>query len=131
MSMFCQFLACSTTMTIQTYFRKEPSMPTSVSTGLSKRVVEQANKSISKALERKGEGAGRKRKATQHSDETRAKLGKYTSVHGVAAAQRHVKKEFGDLPESTLRSKKGQYTKEVATRAKRNATNKMAALVQC
>ena len=46
----------------------------------------------------KEKGAGRKRKATQHSDETRAKLGKYASVHGVAAAQRQIKKELGDLP---------------------------------
>ena len=119
-------------MSILNYFRKEPSIPTSVSTGLSERVVEQANKSVSKALERKGEGAGRKRKARQHSDETRTKLGKYASANGVAAAQRHFKKEFGDLPESTIRKYKGLYTKELATRAKRNDTNEITgtALVQ-
>ena len=77
-------------------------MPTFASTGLSESAVEEANKSVSKALERKREGAGCKRKATQHSDKMRAKLGKYTPVHGVAAAQRHFKKKFDDLPESTL-----------------------------
>ena len=36
------------------------------------------------ALESKGEGAGLKRKTTQHSDKMRAELGKYVSaVHGV------------------------------------------------
>ena len=72
------------------YFREEHSLTTSESTGLSERTVEEANKFVSKTLERKGEAAGCKRKATQHSDETRAKLGKYAAVHGVAAAQRHL-----------------------------------------
>ena len=76
----------TTTMSILNYFRKEHSLPTSESTGLSERTVEEVSKSVSKTLERKGEAAGRKRKATQHSDETRAKLGKYAAVHGVAAA---------------------------------------------
>ena len=78
----------------------------------------------------KGEAAGRKYKATQHFDETRAKLGKYAAVHGVAAAQRHFKKELGDLPESTLRKYKTLYTKELAMRDKRNDTSEITALVQ-
>ena len=106
----------TTTKSILNYFRKEHSLPTSESTGLSKRTVDEANKSVSKTLERKGEAAGRKRKATEHSDETRAKLGKYAAVHGLAAAQRHFKKELGDLPESTLRKYKTLYTKELAVR---------------
>ena len=106
----------TTTMSILNYFRKEHSLPTTESTALSERTVEEANKSGSKTLECKGEAAGRKRKATQHSDVTRAKLGKYAAVHGVAAAQRHFKKELGDLPESTLRKFKYKtlYTKELA-----------------
>ena len=105
------------------------SLPTSESTGLSKRTVEEANKSVSKTLERKGKAAGCKRKATQHS-ETRTKLGKYAAVHEVAAVQRHFKKELGDLPESTLRKYKTLYTKELAVRDKRNDTSEITALVQ-
>ena len=104
-------------------------MRTSVSTDLSERVVEQANKSVSKTLERKGEGAGRMCKAMQHSDKMRAKLGKYTSVHGVAAVQRHLEKEFVGLPESTLRKYWGLCTKEFATCAKRKDANEITSLI--
>ena len=60
----------------------------------------------------------------------RAKLGKYAAVHRVAAAQRHFKKELGDLPENTLRKYKTLYTKELAVRDKRNNTSEITALVQ-
>ena len=54
----------------------------------------------------------------------------YAAVHGVAAAQRHFKKELGDLPESTVRKYKTLYTKRACRADKRNDTSKITALVQ-
>ena len=56
-------------------FRKENSVLTVKSIDLSERNVEEANKSVSKALECKREAAGCKHKAIQHSDEMRPKVG--------------------------------------------------------
>lgn len=50
--------------------------------------------------------AGKKRKPEKHSEETRAKIGKYAAENDAAAARRHFKSELGDLPESNARKYK-------------------------
>ena len=90
------------------------------------RETEEANKRVSAALD--SSIAGKKRKPERHSEETRAKIGKYAAQNGVAAARRHFKDKMGDLPESTVRKYKNLYTTELSARSKKNDTSEITAL---
>ena len=45
----------------------------------------------------------------RYSGEERAKIGKYASIHGAAAAARYFSKTFGNIRESTVKSIKADY----------------------
>ena len=73
--------------------------------------------------------AGKKRKPEKHSEETRAKFGKYAAENGAAAARRHFKTELGDLPEISVRKYKNLYATELATRSKQTDTSVITTLL--
>ena len=70
----------------------------------------------------------RKRKATVHSEETRAKIGKFAAVNGVASARWYFKKSLGDLPESTERKYKNAYEWEASQHLKNDDSRDITAL---
>lgn len=49
----------------------------------------------------------------RYSGEERAKIGKYASIHGAAAAARYFSKTFGNIRESTVKSIKADYLQEM------------------
>ena len=89
------------------------------------RVTEEANRHVKIALN--STGTSQKRKATKHSEETRAK---YAAENGAAAAMRHFKHEMADLPESTVRKYKNLYITELSTRTKNNFSENTAFTVK-
>ena len=113
-------------MSLLKYFKKKDALPTHELTGIGRRETEEANKRVSAVLETSI--AGKKRKPEKHSEETRAKIGKYAAENGAAAARRHFKTDLGDLPESTVRKYKNLYTTELATRSKQNDTSEITTL---
>ena len=71
---------------------------------------------------------GKKHKPEKHSEETRAKIGKYVALNGAVAARRHFRSELGDLSESTVRKYKNLHTTELAARMKPNDTSEIITL---
>ena len=65
------------------------SLPTAEETGVGEKATEEANKRVTEAL--RHEKGKRKRKAMAHSEETRAKIGKFAAVNGAASARRYFK----------------------------------------
>ena len=65
-------------MSLLSYFKKVNSLPTAEETGVGEKATEEANKRVTEALRHKK--GKRKRKATAHSEETRAKIGKFAAV---------------------------------------------------
>lgn len=50
----------------------------------------------------------------RYSEEERAKIGKYASIHGAASAARHFSKKLGSIiSESTVKSIKADYLQEM------------------
>ena len=90
-------------MSLLWYFAKVNVVPTVEETGSGEKLTAEANKCVTEVLEWQGLGQStRKRRAAVHSEEARAKIGKYASINGTASAMRHFKKELGDLPESIV-----------------------------
>ena len=75
-------------------------LPTAKDTAIGEESTAAANKHVAEVLCR--DMGCRKRKATIYYAELRAKIGKYAAVNGTALAQKHFKKELGDLLESTV-----------------------------
>ena len=97
--------------TLFKYFKKQ-SLPTSSETGLPEAVTRGANDAVRSVLEEERSGTssmGRKRKYTQYTPESRAKIAKYATQCGNTAAVKHFTKEFPTLGESTVRLFKKQY----------------------
>ena len=68
-------------MSLLRYFAKANVVPTAEETGIGEKPIAEANKRVAEVLERHSERLGqstRKRRATVHSEEARAKIGKYT-----------------------------------------------------
>ena len=94
-------------MSLLLYFKKVNSLPTAEKIGVGEKATEEANKRVTEALHQ--EKGKRKRKATAHSKETRAKIGKFAAVNGAAPASSILKSHLRDLPESTVRKYKNTY----------------------
>ena len=105
-------------MSILNYFRKEHSLPTSESTGLSKKTVEEVNKYVSKTLEHKGGAAELDVSAKLPNIPMRQEQSWEVRCcpRISSSAETFQEKELGDLPESTRRKYKTLYTKELAVR---------------
>ena len=68
----------------------------------------------------KGTPMKKKEKASVQSNETKAKLGKYATLHGVAATRRHFKAEMSNICQKSLQENIiNLYTAEVSARAKK------------
>ena len=113
-------------MSLLRYFAKVKVVLTPEETGIGEKPTAEANKSVAEVLEW-GQST-RKRRATAHSEKAQAKIGKYASMNGTASARRHLEKELGDLPESTVRKYKQLYAKEVSVRAKSDDFSDITAL---
>ena len=72
-------------MSLLSCFKKVNSLPTAEETGVGEKAMEEANKRVTEAL--RHEKGKCKRKATAHSEETRAKIGKFAAVNGAASAK--------------------------------------------
>ena len=72
-------------MSLLSYLKRVNSLPTAEETGVGEKATEEANKRVTEAL--RHEKGKRKRKATAHSEETRAKIGKFAAVNGAASAR--------------------------------------------
>ena len=69
-------------MSLLQYFAKAKVVPTAEETEIRKKPTTEANKRVAEVLERQWLGQStRKRKATVHSEEARAKIGKYASIN--------------------------------------------------
>ena len=78
----------SLTMSLLWYFAKTKVVPTTEETGIREKPTAEANKRVAEVLERQRLGQStRKRRATAHSEEARAKIGKYASINGTASAR--------------------------------------------
>ena len=74
-------------MSLLRYFAKANVVPTAEETGIGEKPTAEANKRVAEVLERQRLGQStRKRRATVHSEEARAKIGKYASINGTASA---------------------------------------------
>ena len=63
-------------MSLLQYFKKAKVLPTAVDTGIGDTATAEANKCVAEVLEQQQERSSRKRKpATAHSEEARAKIG--------------------------------------------------------
>ena len=90
-------------MSLLQYFARVKVLPTTEETEVGVKATAEANKRVAEVLERQQEQSSHKHKATVHSEEVRAKIGKYAAINGTASARRNLKKELGDLPESSVR----------------------------
>ena len=97
-------------MSLLQYYVKAKVVPTAEETGIGQKPTAEANKCVAELLERQqlGQSTG-KRRATAHSEEAWAKIGKYASINGTASARRRFKNVLGDLSESTVRKYKQLY----------------------
>ena len=72
-------------MSLLRYFAKANVVPTAEETGIGEKSTAEANKCVAEVFERQQLGQStRKRRATVHSEEVRAKIGKYASINGTA-----------------------------------------------
>ena len=91
-------------MSLLQYFARVKVLPTTEETEVGVKATAEANKRVAEVLEHQQEQSSHKHKATVHSEEVRAKIGKYAAINGTASARRNLKKkELGDLPESSVR----------------------------
>ena len=73
-------------MSLLRYFAKVNVVPTMEETGTGEKPTAEANKCVAEVLERQRLGQSTsKRRATVHSEEARAKIGKYASINGTAS----------------------------------------------
>ena len=73
-------------MSLLRYFVKANVVPTPEETGIGEKPTAEANKCAAEVHEQQGLGQStRKRRATVHSEEARAKIGKYASINGTAS----------------------------------------------
>ena len=73
-------------MSLLRYFAKANVVPTAEETGIGEKPTAEANKRVAEVLERQRLGQStRKHRATVHSEEVRAKIGKYASINGTAS----------------------------------------------
>ena len=114
-------------MSILKYFSKTRALPSVEESQIGEKATAEANKRVAEVMIEQHQ-SGRKRKPTFHSEEVRAKIGKYAAIHGTASARRHFKPELEDLPESTVRKYKQLYEKEVSYRTKRNDVREITSL---
>ena len=98
-------------MSLLSYFKKVNTLPTAEETSVGKKAMEEANKRVTEVLRHKK--GKRKRKATAHSKETRAKIDKFAAVNGAASARRYFKKSL-----NTVRKYKNAYEREASLHLK-------------
>ena len=89
----------SLSISLLRYFVKK-ALPTTEETGIGEKPTAEANKYVAEVLEQQ-QSIRNCSQATAHSEEARAKIGKYASINGTASARRHFKKELGAQYAST------------------------------
>ena len=104
-------------MSLRQYFQPATTLPMASQTQLSPNVLQEVNQAVRAALQPKENGGRRtrKRKYTTFTPEDRARIGKYASENGNAAAVKKFKATH-ELGESTVRLFKKKYLEEIKKR---------------
>ena len=90
-------------------------LPTSQETGLGASTTKTVNKRVQNVLDSGENTAKKPRKRIVYSCEDQVAIGKYTAENGNASAQKHFKKKFPELGESTVHLFKQKYRSLIAS----------------
>ena len=91
---YCRSLVRFSTMSLRRYFQPATTLPTASQTQLSPNVLQEVNQAVRAALQSKGNGgrrASKRKYTTSFTPEDRARIAKYTSENGNAAAVKKFK----------------------------------------
>ena len=106
------------TMSLRRYFQPATTLPTASQTQLSPNVLQEVNQAVRAALQPKENGgrrASKRKYTTSFTPEDRARIGKYASENGNAAAVKKFKATH-EIGESTVRLFKKKYMEEIKKR---------------
>lgn len=105
-------------MSLRRYFQPATTLPTASQTQLSPNVLQEVNQAVRAALQPKENGgrrASKRKYTTSFTPEDRARIGKYASENGNAAAVKKFKATH-EIGESTVRLFKKKYMEEIKKR---------------